>query len=68
MAGISIANLRVGKKYFLMNFGDRYEFKVLRNINGSDFRVRDLISMENYKISDLIFFGRGNDFEIRELE
>ncbi len=66
MPGIAIANLRVGHRYFLINLGDRYEFQVIKNLNGKDFQLKDLISLEVYKISDLTRFGIGKDFEIRE--
>lgn len=67
MPGISISNLRVGQKYFLINLGDRYHFQVIKNLNGRDFQLKDLTSLEVYKVSDLIKYGIGKDFEIREL-
>jgi hypothetical protein len=68
MAGLSFGTLRAGKKYFLINFGDRYEFQIENILTNGDFKVKDLHTLERYTIKDLIKFGKGKDFEIRELE
>jgi hypothetical protein len=68
MAGLSFGALRTGKKYFLINFGDRYEFQIENIMGNGDFKVKDLHTLERYTIKDLIKFGKGKDFEIRELE
>ena len=67
MSGLSFGALRVGKKYYLINFGDRYEFQLEYILGNGDFRVKDLHTLERYTIKDLLKFGRGKDFEIREL-
>jgi hypothetical protein len=67
MAGLSFGALRTGKKYFLVNFGDRYEFQIENILVNGDFKVKDLHTLERYTIKDLIKFGKGKDFEIREL-
>ncbi|MBY0435496.1 MAG: hypothetical protein K2U26_15445 [Cyclobacteriaceae bacterium] len=67
MPGLSFDVLRVGKKYSLVNFGDRYEFEIER-ILINDFKVKDIHTLERYLLKDVIKFGKGVDFEIRELE
>ena len=67
MAGLSFNALRVGKKYTLINFGDTYEFEVERILVNDDFKVKDLHTLERYLLKDTIKFGRGKDFEIREI-
>jgi hypothetical protein len=67
MAGLSFDVLRVGKKYRLLNFGDRYEFEIERIIGNGDFKVKDLHTLERFLLKDTIKFGKGNDFEIREI-
>ena len=67
MAGLSFDVLRVGKKYRLLNFGDRYEFEIERIIGNGDFKVKDLHTLERFLLKDTIKFGKGKDFEIREL-
>ena len=68
MAGLSFDVLRVGKKYRLLNFGDRYEFEIERIIGNGDFKVKDLHTLERFLLKDTIKFVKGKDFEIRELE
>ncbi len=67
MAGLSFDVLRVGKKYRLVNFGETHEFEVESMLVNHDFKVKDLFTLERYLLKDLIKFGRGKDFEIREL-
>ena len=67
MAGLSFDVLRVGKKYSLVNFGDRYEFQIEKIMVNGDFNVKDLTTLERYQLKDTIKFGKGKDFEIREL-
>jgi hypothetical protein len=68
MAGLSFGVLRVGKKYSLVNFGDRYEFVIEYILANGDFKVKDLHTMERYLLKDTYKFGKGKDFEIRELD
>jgi hypothetical protein len=68
MSGLSFGALRTGKKYFLINFGDRYEFQIENILANGDFKVKDLHTLERYTIKDLLKFGRGKDFELRELD
>jgi hypothetical protein len=67
VAGLSFDVLRVGKKYSLVNYGDRYEFEIER-ILINDFKVKDLHTLERYHLKEVLKFGTGKDFEIRELE
>ncbi len=68
MAGLSFDVLRVGKKYKLLNFGDAYEFEIERILANGDFKVKDIHTLERYLLKDTIKFGKGKDFEIRELQ
>ncbi len=65
---MSIDNLRIGKHYFLRNFGESTSFLVLETIGSSDFRIKDLLTLETYKLSDLIRYGMGDDFDLYELD
>jgi hypothetical protein len=67
MAGISLDVLRVGKKYKLVNYGEIHEFEIEHALSNRDYRVKDIHTLERYELQDLIKFGRGKDFEIREL-
>jgi hypothetical protein len=66
MAGISFDVLRVGKRYSLINFGERYEFEI-EKILYNDFKVKDVHTLERFQLRDLLKFGKGKDFEIQEL-
>ncbi|MEQ9306883.1 MAG: hypothetical protein RJQ14_23410 [Marinoscillum sp.] len=67
MAGISFSSLRAGHKYWLVNFGERYEFEILEVLPADDFKLKDLNTLEAYLMSDLTRYGKGADFEIRDL-
>ncbi|MBI3483099.1 MAG: hypothetical protein HY015_09035 [Bacteroidetes bacterium] len=67
MKGLAFNSLRVGSKYKLINFGDMNEFIIEKVLPGGDFAVKDLLTLERYKLKDLIKFGKGKDYEIREL-
>jgi hypothetical protein len=67
MAGLSFDVLRVGKRYRLVNYGDKYEFIIESITAGGDFNVKDLLTLERFKLKDVIKFGKGKDFEIREI-
>jgi hypothetical protein len=68
MAGLSFDVLRVGKRYYLVNYGDRYEFEVERILVNQDFKVKDIHTLERYHLKEVLKFGRGKDFELRDLE
>jgi hypothetical protein len=68
MAGLSFDVLRVGKKYSLVNFNERYEFIIEEIFPGQNFRLKDLHTLEIMFMKDLIKFGKGKDFEIREID
>jgi hypothetical protein len=68
MAGLAFDVLRVGKKYKLTNFGETHEFEVEAILENRDLKVKDLFTLERYLLKDLIKFGKGRDFEVRELE
>lgn len=67
MAGISFDNIRVGKQYFLRNFDDVFEFEVMESLSDKNYRLKDLHTLEWYELDDLIRWGKGKDFEIREI-
>jgi hypothetical protein len=67
MQGLSFNVLRVGKKYRLVNFRDEYEFIIEEIIGHDNFKLKDLNTLETMFLSDLVKFGKGGDFEIRDL-
>ena len=68
MAGLAFDVLRTGKKYRLVNFGESHEFVIESILPNGDFKVKDLLTLERYFLKDLIRYGKGGDFEIREVD
>ena len=67
MAGLSFDVLLVGKKYRLINFGEKHEFIVENVLANGDFKVKDLLTLERYKLKELINYGKGKDFLLEEI-
>lgn len=63
----SFNNLRVGKKFRLINYGEVSEFEVLEIFNDGDCKLKDTNTLENYQLFDLIRFGRGEDFDLLDM-
>lgn len=67
MNGLAYNNLRAGKQYWVLNYGERYEFEILEVLHPQDFKLKDLNTLEYFHLSDITRYGTGEDFEIREL-
>ena len=63
----SFNNLRVGKRFSLTNFGEVSEFEVDEILANGDCRLKDIHTLEPYLLSDLIRFGKGEDFDVSEM-
>jgi len=59
--------LRTGKKYYLKNFGEEKQFEILEVLENGDFVVKDLLVLETYHLSELVAYGKGDDYELFEL-
>ena len=68
MAGLSLDVLRTGKKYRLINHRETHEFVVENVLGNGDFRVKDLLTLERYKLKELIAYGKGKDYTLEEME
>ena len=68
MSGISFDVLRAGKKYRLINHGERHEFVIETILVNGDFRVKDLLTLERYLMKDLINYGKGKDYLLEEID
>jgi hypothetical protein len=67
MAGLSFDVLRAGKKYRLINFGEQHEFVIENILTNGDFKVKDLNTLERYKLKELINYGKGKDYLLEEI-
>lgn len=65
--GISTDTVRVGKRYTLINNGDKTDFIVLEKLNDKNFLIKDLTSLDVYEFESLIQFGRGRDYSLDEV-
>lgn len=68
MAGLSFDVLRTGKKYRLLNYGEKHEFEVENVLSNGDFKVKDLLTLERFRLKELVTYGKGKDFLLEELE
>lgn len=68
MAGLSLDVLRTGKKYRLTNFGEKHEFVIESILANGDFKVKDLLTLERYRLKELIAYGQGKDYILEELD
>lgn len=64
---ISLDTIRIGKKYYIINYGERHEFIVLKRIAENNYLIKDLLSLEKYELQEFIAYGKGADFELFEL-
>lgn len=68
MSGLSLGVLRVGKRYRVINFGEQHEVEVEEARVDGDFQVKDINTLEHFLLSEIVKFGTGQDYEIRDLE
>lgn len=67
MAGLAFSSMRVGKKYRLINYGESSEFILLEVFPRDQYRLKDVHSLEEFFMNELIKYGKGEDFELREM-
>ena len=67
MSGLAFSSMRVGNRYCLVNHGEKTEFILEEVLSRGDYQLKDLYSLERYRMSDLIRYGRGEDFELSEM-
>ena len=63
----SFNNLRVGKRFRLINLGEIHEFEILDILADGDCKLKDIHTLEQYRLFDLVRFGKGDDFQIVDL-
>jgi hypothetical protein len=68
MPGLSLDVLRIGKRYRILNYGDNHEVVIEERLANGEFVVKDLHTLERHLLSEIYHFGKGKDFEIRDLE
>jgi hypothetical protein len=63
----SFNNLRVGKKFRITNFGESFEFQVVEIMADGDCKLKDVHTLEDYRLYDITRYGLGSDFEVIEV-
>jgi len=63
----SFNNLRVGKTFRLVNYGETSEFQILEILADGNCKLKDIHTLENYELQDLVRYGMGEDFDVSEL-
>ncbi|MEP1087844.1 hypothetical protein [Algoriphagus sp.] len=64
---IALDNLRVGRKYQLINMGEVRQVVIVARLRGANFQVKDLDTLELYTIEELLQWGIGKDYDIDEI-
>ena len=52
----------------MINFGDTFEFTVMRFEGRDDFILKDLHTLETYMFKDLIRYGKSKDYFLEEID
>lgn len=63
----SFNNLRVGKRFKLVNFGESSEFEILEIMADGNCKLKDVHTLEYYELHDLVRYGKGEDFDVSEI-
>ncbi len=64
---LALDNLRVGRNYTLVNYGEERKFTVLARLSSGNFKVKDLATLEIYELEELLRWGIGPDYDLEEL-
>ncbi len=64
---MSFDTLRVGKRYRIKNYGDVYEFEILKRLSDLNYLLKDIHTLETFELDEVVRWGRSADFDIDEL-
>lgn len=64
---IALDNLRVGRRYLLINQGETRRLEIVLRLHGDNFKVKDLDTLEYYTIDELLQWGKGKDYDLDEI-
>ena len=64
---LSLDRLQVGHRYTLRNYDEIVQFEIIRRTAELDYQVKQLDTLEVFPLSELIRFGKGEDFELLEI-
>lgn len=64
---VSTDNLKVGKKYVLLNHGEKRTFEVMERLELRNYYIKDLLTLEITEFRDHLMYGIGKDYDLYEL-
>ena len=64
---IALDNLRVGRRYRLVNMGEVRKIEIISRLSGENFKIKDLETLEFYTIEELLQWGVGKDYDLDEI-
>ncbi|HAH35452.1 MAG TPA: hypothetical protein DEQ87_06900 [Algoriphagus sp.] len=64
---IALDNLRIGRRYVLVNQGEVRKLEIMARLHGDNFKVKDLETLEYYTIEELLQWGKGKDYDLDEI-
>ncbi len=64
---LAIDNIRVGRVYRFVNYGEVRLIEVMKRTGRENFQVKDLDTLEYYSLEELLRYGKGKDYDIEEV-
>jgi len=64
---LALDNLRVGRIYRLINYGEERTIEIVSRLSGENFKIKDLATLEIYELEELLRWGIGADYDLEEL-
>lgn len=64
---IALSSLRVMHRYRLTNFGEKTDFEILEIGETGKVKAKNLLSLEIFFLDELTRYGKGKDYDLREL-
>lgn len=64
---LAIDNIRVGRVYRLVNYGEIRYLQAMERIGRENFKVKDLDTLELYDLEELLQWGIGKDYDLDEV-
>jgi hypothetical protein len=64
---IAFDTLRVGKRYVIRNYGEVNKVEVMERTAEGDFLVKDLLTLEKFRLSEITRYGKSRDFDLYEI-
>lgn len=65
---LALSSLQTGHTYIIKNYGEEVEFQVVDIRSDGEVQVRNLHSMDIFLLSEITRYGKGKDYDLRELD